>query len=108
MKLKNLQVEKLFRSDLECIPEFRMEEITEQGLDEAGDGWSWQGMTYQAGYILRRIDPTAFQECVRDEIDYRTKDGWTMYSCTAYKHWRLYRTEEVEAWAEENSIEEGL
>lgn len=53
---------------------WEMEDRTEEMLDECYDLVVIGGMTYQAGRVLREIDPIAFDECVQGEIHSLTED----------------------------------
>lgn len=61
--------------DGEEIYAWEMENRTEAMLDECYEPVVIVGLTYEAGRVLREIDPIAFRECVMDEINAQMDDG---------------------------------
>lgn len=61
--------------DGEEIYYWEMENRTEEMLDDAYPMFQVGYLSYEAGRVLRQIDPIAFNECVHGEIDSLMQDG---------------------------------
>lgn len=59
----------------EEIYEWEMENRTEETLDELYPMFQVGYLSYEAGRVLREIDPIAFRECVLGEINSLMQDG---------------------------------
>lgn len=70
--------------DGEEIYYWEMENRTEEMLDDAYPMFQVGYLSYEAGRVLRQIDPIAFNECVHGEID------------------SLMRDEELDEWREDH------
>lgn len=62
-------------SDGEELYYHEMEDRTEETLDECYEMFKIGDMAYEAGRVLREIDPIAFNECVQGEIHCLMEDG---------------------------------
>lgn len=59
----------------EELYEWELENRTEETLDELYPMFQVGYLSYEAGRVLREIDPIAFRECVLGEIDSLMRDG---------------------------------
>lgn len=61
--------------DGEELYERELEDRTEETLNECYEPLTVGYLSYEAGRVLRQIDPIAFNECVHGEIDVLMQDG---------------------------------
>jgi len=79
----------------EELYDWEMENRTEQTLDELYPMFQVGYLSYEAGRVLREIDPIAFRECVLEKINSMMEDG----ELDEWREDHPWREEQVE-WTE--------